>query len=1007
MLSQHTLRVPHHRLYLFSCFKHSVPYCLLLWLFFLFATAAFAQTPSSGLAPTTPFLILNTDMHTSDIKRIDTDAEGQYILTVSTDKTAKLWDAQTGDLLHTFRIPIAQGNEGMLYAGAISPDGETVAIAGWTGDAWDDTHCIYILSAVTGTMLNRLTGLPNVINDLEFSPDGKYLATALATDGLRIYSATDDWRLVKSFTDYRSSSYAAAWDYSGRLATVCYDGKVRLYDRQFNLIAQQSAGSGSDDFLGGPGSSGLAGERPFSLAFSPDGSLLAVGYADSPRLQVLDGTTLKLRYEPDIAGANVPNQSLFTVCFSQDGRYLVAGGYYSKRSGDREWNHIRIWQNQGKGRYTDYPVSKNAIIDLKPLKNNDFLVAGTHPDFARMTYTGKKVFYKEAETHDHRAEDRSHFRTNNQGTVFTVTPYGRTPLMFDVATRTLSAGRNLPNLSSLSAYTDQIAGLTVSEWKSTRSPKINNRDVQFLKRLEICRSTDVASTNKRAILGTDWYLYCADASGSKQWETSLQAVAWAVNISGNDRAVMAALGDGTIRWYRMADGAPLLSLYIHPDGRRWVLWTPEGYYDAAAGAEDLIGWHVNQGKDKEALFYSASRFRSTYYRPDIIDKILETYNEAEAIRLANLSSNRTQSTVRLEQALPPIVRILSPTNFTEVSSTTVTLTYQAFSPGGEEIKQVRILIDGRPVETQRALKTVSQGDKNAQTQTLTIPPRDVVLQVLAENQFGWSEPATVSLKWKGTSAPPSGPDVLKPTLYVLAIGVSDYKNPDYKLTFAAKDAMDFASFIRAQKGGLYKDVVVRTLTNADATKDKILEGLEWIQKETTSRDMAMIFLAGHGINDNTGAFFFMPYEAQTESLRRTCLMFSEFKHTVSTIAGKVVLFVDACHSGNIFGGRRAAPNIDMLVHEIASVESGAVVFTSSTGRQYSLEDERWGNGAFTKALLEGLQGKADLFGKGTITVKTLDAYITDRVKTLTQGQQAPTCIIPQSMPDFSLAIKLQ
>ncbi|RFM23134.1 MAG: hypothetical protein D0433_12765 [Candidatus Thermochlorobacter aerophilum] len=217
MLSQHTLRMPHHRLYFFSCFKHSVPYRLLLWLFFLFAHAASAQTPSSRLVPTSPFLILNTDMHTSDIKRIDTDAEGQYILTVSTDKTAKLWDAQTGELLHTFRIPIAQGNEGMLYAGAISPDGETVAIAGWTGDAWDDSHCIYILSAVTGTMLKRLTGLPNVINDLEFSPDGKYLAAALATDGLRIYSATDDWRLVKSFTDYRSSSYAAAWDYSGRL----------------------------------------------------------------------------------------------------------------------------------------------------------------------------------------------------------------------------------------------------------------------------------------------------------------------------------------------------------------------------------------------------------------------------------------------------------------------------------------------------------------------------------------------------------------------------------------------------------------------------------------------------------------------------------------------------------------------------------------------------------------------------------------------------------------------
>jgi WD40 repeat protein len=203
MLSQHTLRVPHHRLYLFSWLRQSVPYSLLLWLFFLFAHAASAQTPSSRLVPTSPLLILNTDMHTSSIGRIDTDAEGQYILTVSTDKTAKLWDAQTGELLHTFRIPIAQGNEGMLYAGAISPDGNIVALAGWTG-SWDNSACIYIFNAVTGTMLKRLTELPNVINDLEFSPDGKYLAAALATDGLRIYSVSDNWRLVKSLTDYKS-----------------------------------------------------------------------------------------------------------------------------------------------------------------------------------------------------------------------------------------------------------------------------------------------------------------------------------------------------------------------------------------------------------------------------------------------------------------------------------------------------------------------------------------------------------------------------------------------------------------------------------------------------------------------------------------------------------------------------------------------------------------------------------------------------------------------------------
>ena len=86
----------------------------------------------------------------------------------------------------------------------------------------------------------------------------------------------------------------------------------------------------------------------------------------------------------------------------------------------------------------------------------------------------------------------------------------------------------------------------------------------------------------------------------------------------------------------------------------------------------------------------------------------------------------------------------------------------------------------------------------------------------------------------------------------------------------------------------------------------------------------------------------------------------------------------------------------------ASPENGIVVFTSSTGRQPSYEDVKWGNGAFTKAAVEGMNGKADLFKKGNVTIKGLDAYISDRVKDLTEGIQLPTTIVPQSIPDFQL-----
>jgi hypothetical protein len=77
-----------------------------------------------------------------------------------------------------------------------------------------------------------------------------------------------------------------------------------------------------------------------------------------------------------------------------------------------------------------------------------------------------------------------------------------------------------------------------------------------------------------------------------------------------------AFGDGTIRWCRYSDGRELAAFFLNADQRRWVLWTPSGYYDASPGGEELIGWHVNNGPDKEADFFPASRFRSLKYRPD-------------------------------------------------------------------------------------------------------------------------------------------------------------------------------------------------------------------------------------------------------------------------------------------------------------------------------------------------------------------------------------------------------
>jgi uncharacterized caspase-like protein len=267
-------------------------------------------------------------------------------------------------------------------------------------------------------------------------------------------------------------------------------------------------------------------------------------------------------------------------------------------------------------------------------------------------------------------------------------------------------------------------------------------------------------------------------------------------------------------------------------------------------------------------------------------------------------------------------------------------------------------------------------------------------------------PATVHLRWAGAAA--SDAFVIQPKLYVLAVGVSKYSNPNYNLEFAAKDARDFAAAMSSQKALLYRDVIVKVLADETATKDEILDGLDWIRKETTSKDVAMVFFAGHGINDQNGSYYFLPHNTDVQRLLRTGVPFTDIKTTVQSLAGKTLFFIDTCHSGNVLGDTRRrdlASDLNGVVNELASAENGAVVFAASTGNQYSLENKNWNNGAFTKALVEGIGGRADYTGKGKITINMLDLYLSERVKELTGGRQTPTTAKPRTVPDFPVAVK--
>jgi len=265
----------------------------------------------------------------------------------------------------------------------------------------------------------------------------------------------------------------------------------------------------------------------------------------------------------------------------------------------------------------------------------------------------------------------------------------------------------------------------------------------------------------------------------------------------------------------------------------------------------------------------------------------------------------------------------------------------------------------------------------------------------------------VQLKWAGAAATRGDDDLLKPKLYGLLVGVSTYKDPAINLKYAAKDARDFADALKAQQGGLYREVELKVLTDGDATTAEIKKALTWLERSVTSRDVGLVFFAGHGITDTKNRYYYLTADSDYKAPEDTALEGFTLKERTRSIAGKMLVFLDTCHAGQAMSAGTRGVDINSLVNDLSSAENGVVTYASSTGLEASQENDSWGNGAFTKALIEGLpaagrKGKADITNKGFITTAALDLWLAERVKELTGGAQSPVMSRPQTIPDFPL-----
>jgi uncharacterized caspase-like protein len=186
-----------------------------------------------------------------------------------------------------------------------------------------------------------------------------------------------------------------------------------------------------------------------------------------------------------------------------------------------------------------------------------------------------------------------------------------------------------------------------------------------------------------------------------------------------------------------------------------------------------------------------------------------------------------------------------------------------------------------------------------------------------------------------------------------------------------------------------------------------LDALDWLQQQTTSNDISVVFMAGHGVNDN-GRTFFLPVGTDRERLTATGLGQADLLDALRRGAGRKIAFLDFCHSGGAVlpQNRRGIDDVDIvgLLNQLREPGSGLIVFAAATARERAIQLDEQRHGAFTVALLDALGGGADLMHRGAVSTAELNVYVADRVRDLTGGKQHPIMERADDLPDFPLVV---
>jgi WD40 repeat protein len=934
------------------------------------------------------FLAIDPGRHTSFIKKVVFTPDSQYLLIVSADGAIAVWDFQANVRVQVLRVP----GGAVPSCLAVSPDGHTVAAGFRNREDGKFVHLIALLSLEDGQVVRLLRGHTAPIPALAFTADGKRLVSSGGDKTLRVWDLTDKDKPEQVIKTEKVVAGLALNPNGRRVAEAVSDDDTAT-------IRDLTTGKATASLKGAKAITWYGGES--IIAWSSDGKTLATAGEDGIRLWEPNG---KLRHH--LLGFK--DHALFgNVAFGPNGHKLIAT--------DGPKNRVVILDVTTGKEEKSFPATEARRCVFSP---DGELVATV--GWSDVVFDGKvDVVYDVAVWH-----------ANNGKLLWRVKSPGWLNGA-DIEAGWSADGKTVSwrRIANPAAHKKQAPAFDLTELKFADQPlggpklrgpamklgpltlkQLNNARVEVQKDgkrqavLKLPGNFRFANylvkhpmtlvAKERAVLLPGFSAHVFNAETGE-----FQATLWhgraPVSAAGSPdgRYLVTLATDQVLRVWNLETNKVLLSLFVM--GPDWVVWTREGYYAASPGGEKLMGWVVDTGVAEAPTFHPASRFRARLYRPDIIKLLLQEGSTEKAQHAADLARGEVTKAVEVAQVLPPRITVTTSAKpGTVLKDGKLKIDAEATAVGEDPITGLQLLIDGRPYTGEKGQITLDKPEKGPVKASweVTVPPGPHEVRVLARTgaSLGTS-------RGMGVLAAEDQPGMKKepPALYVLAFGIDGYADTGLKLGGAVNDATKLEKVFEKYSSALFSKVEAKVLLDKDANKAGMLKGFDWLKERMTTRDLAIIFYAGHGALEKK-EFYLLPQDVEPKNLAGTGLSRTEIKKRLQGMPGRIMLVLDACHSAAI------GVMFDDLSRDLVDEDCGVVVMCAASPKEVALE--KGGHGNLTRSIMEGLSGKASTSKRDhCVYLHHLQQFIIDNVEELSNDTQHPTVLIPPWMRPFSLS----